>query len=267
MFWKIYNEDNIFGDLTSDSIIPEGTEARGKIVAKEDGVLAGSSYIVEKLKKLNLEAEGMKDGAHFKKGNVVMEIRGDAREILKAERTVLNILGRMSGIATKTMRIVEKVKEINPHVRVACTRKTLWGYLDKIAVKIGGGDTHRWNLGDMVMIKDNHLSLISLDEAMERLKDLSFTKKIEVEADSEELALKAAELGADIVMLDNMSPEEVCRIAEKLKGKYNVLVEVSGGITEENIEKYARCNVDIISMGALTHSARSINFSMEMERV
>lgn len=267
MFRILYEEDSMFGDITSDNIIPENMQAVGKIIAKEDGILAGSSYITKNLKKLGIEAKGMRDGTPFDINDVVIEVRGNAREILRAERTILNILGRMSGIATKTRKIVNEVKKINPNVRIACTRKTLWGYLDKIAVKIGGGDTHRWNLGDMVMIKDNHLALVSMEDAMNKLKDLSFTKKIEIEVESEEDAIKAARLGADIIMLDNMEPKEVCRIAKGLKEKYDVLVEVSGGITEKNVKDYAKCNVDVISMGSLTHSARSLNFSMELVKL
>lgn len=263
MFWHLYNEDMKFGDITSEVIIPKDMKARAMVIAKEDCILAGTQYIAQELHRLYLETKCKEDGSEVKKGDVVMELSGNARQILGVERTILNILGRMSGIATETRKVVEKVKKINPKIRVSATRKTLWGYLDKIAIRIGGGDPHRWNLGDMVMIKDNHLALIPLEEAIKKAKKVSFTKKIEVEVEKEEDAIKAAELGADIILLDNLSPEEVCTLARKLR-KYPVLIEVSGGITPENVEEYAKCDIDIISMGYLSHSVRSIDFSLEI---
>ena len=264
MFWKMYNEDNIFGDITTENIIPKDLNIKAKIIAKEECILAGIDYIVENLKKLDIETKGRKDGEFANKGDTILILTGSARAILRAERTVLNILGRMSGIATETKKIVEKVRKINPEVRIACTRKTLWGSLDKRAVEIGGGDTHRWNLGDMVLIKDNHIKLVGLEEAIRRAKKVSFTKKIEVEVESEKDAIKAAKMGVDIIMFDNMTPDEVCRIAEKL-GKYNILLEVSGNINPGNVIDYAKCSIDIISMGYLTHSSRAINFSLEVD--
>ncbi len=266
MFRILYGEDTIHGDVTSEAIIPGDMEAEGIIIARERCVLAGMEYLRENLTGMGFEVEGLRDGEWVDSGTEVMRIRGNAREILKVERTVLNILGRMSGIATETRRVVEKVQKINSKVRIAATRKTLWGYLDKKAVEIGGGDTHRWNLGDMVMIKDNHIALVGLEEAVKRAKRVSFTKKIEVEVESEEEAIRVAELGADIIMLDNMTPEEVCRISKKLR-KYPVIIEVSGGITPENVVDYAKCDVDVISMGYLTHSAKSVNFSLELRRL
>ncbi len=266
MFWLLYDEDMEHGDITSETVIPAEMNARARVVARERCMLAGAEYLAENLRALELEVTTLKDGTEVDEGTVVMKIQGNARRILSVERTLLNILGRMSGIATETRRIVEKVRRINPRIRIAATRKTLWGYLDKIAVKTGGGDTHRWNLGDMVMIKDNHLALVSLEDAIKSAREtVSFTKKIEVEVECEEDAVKAAELGADIILLDNLSPEEVCILARKLR-KYPVLIEVSGGITPDNVEDYARCDVDIISMGYLTHSAKSVNFSLEIEK-
>jgi nicotinate-nucleotide pyrophosphorylase (carboxylating) len=264
MFEKLYDEDMIFGDLTSRLIIPKDMKAKGIVVAKERCMVAGIDYLEEKLMQKNIQVRKFVDDGDFvNERTEVMEIQGSAREILSVERTVLNILGRMSGIATLTNEIVEKVKRINPNVKIAATRKTLWPYLDKIAVEIGGGDPHRWNLGDMVLIKDNHIALVGLEEAIRRAKKASFTKKIEVEVESMEDAIKAAQMGVDIIMLDNFEPEEVCKIAEKIRD-YGVLIEVSGGITPDNVEDYAKCKIDIISMGFITHSARSINFSMEI---
>ncbi len=265
MFRTLLDEDTVFGDITSELVIPSDMNATARVIAKEPCVLAGSSYVAENLLSMGFEVVSEEDGSMVNPGDVVMEIRGNARRLLSVERTVLNILGRMSGIATETRRIVEMVRRVNPKVRVAATRKTLWGYLDKIAVEIGGGDTHRWNLGDMVMIKDNHINLVGFEEAIRRAKKASFTKKIEVEVENAEFAIKAAEMGADIIMLDNIRPEEVCDIARRLRS-YGVIIEVSGGITPENILDYARCDIDVVSLGYLTHSVRSVNFSMDVRR-
>ena len=264
MFEKLYQEDMIFGDLTSDLIIPKDLDAIAKVIAKEDCILAGIDYLESKLKKFGLRVKKFaNDGKKAESGKVVMEIEGNAAKILSVERTLLNILGRMSGIATLTREMVNKARKVNPKVRIAATRKTLWGYLDKLAVEIGRGDPHRWNLSDMVLIKDNHIALVGLEEAIKRAKSASFTKKIEVEVENEEDAIKAAELGVDIIMLDNFLPEEVCKIAKKLR-QYNILIEVSGGITPQTLEDYAKCDVDVISMGFITHSAMSKDFSLEV---
>ncbi len=262
MFWKMYQEDTIFGDITSE-IIPKDLNVEGIVIAMEPCVVAGTSYVCENVKKIGLECDCLEDGAEVSAGREILKISGNARKVLGVERTVLNILSRMCGIATETKRIVKKVREINPRLRIAATRKTPWGYLDKLAVKIGGGDPHRWNLSDMILIKDNHIKLIGLEKAIELAKKISFTKKIEIEVENEKQALKAAEMGTDIIMLDNLSPDNACRVAKKLR-KYGVIIEVSGGITPENVEKYAKCDVDVISMGYLTHSARAINLSMDI---
>ncbi len=266
MFRILLEEDAIFGDVTSELIIPEGMRAEASIVAREPCVLAGAAYLKENLEGMGLEIRALPDGSAVGAGEIVMEIRGNARKILMVERTTLNILGRLSGIATETRRVVEKVREINPRVRIAATRKTLWGRLDKMAVIAGGGDPHRWNLGDMIMIKDNHIALVGFEEAIMKAKKASFTKKIEVEVESEEHAIRAAELGVDIIMLDNMPPERVCTIAKRLR-EYGVIIEVSGGINYENMDSYAKCDIDVMSLGYITHSVRSVNFSMEIGRI
>ncbi len=266
MFEKLYQEDMIFGDLTSGLIIPQDLNAIADVIAKEECILAGIDYLESKLKNFGLRVKKYEDdGEKVERGKVVMEIEGNAAKILSVERTLLNILGRMSGIATLTREMVDKARKVNPEVRIAATRKTLWGYLDKLAVEIGGGDPHRWNLADMVLIKDNHIALVGLEEAIKRAKGASFTKKIEVEVENEKDAIKAAELDVDIIMLDNLSPEEVCKISKKLR-RYRVLIEVSGGITPETLGDYAKCDVDIISMGFITHSAKHINFSLEIKK-
>jgi nicotinate-nucleotide pyrophosphorylase (carboxylating) len=187
---------------------------------------------------------------------------------------MLNLLSRMSGIATATRRLVEKLDKIKAAAKIAATRKTALGlgYFDKKAVQVGGGDPHRLRLDDMILIKDNHVAIAgSVDEAVKRAKQAaSFSKKIEAEVTSVADALKAAEAGADIVMLDNFSPKQVGEAVGAFKkagffGK--VLLEVSGGITEQNLLEYASAQVDIISMGALTHSVKAVDVSLEIVKV
>jgi len=214
------------------------------------------------------------DGESVNPGDTLIEIEGSARAILSGERTALNIVGRMAGIATAVAEAQRIASEANPTVRVAATRKTLPGLreLDKKAVSLGGGDTHRLRLDDCVLIKDNHLELVpSIMEAVSRAKErVSFTKKIEVEVKSLSEAEDAAEAGADIIMFDNMSPEEIriCLDALKEKGLHiGRLFEASGGITHENLIEYSSSGVDIVSMGSLTHSVRSLNIKLEIEMV
>ena len=265
-------EDVGFGDITSQLIVPEDVEAVAEVVAKETGILAG----VEEA-RLALELLGarvvwsMEDGSSIRPGDVVLRAEGPARALLAAERTALNFLMRMSGIATATAELVELAKRARPGVRVAATRKTAPGlrFFDKKAVEIGGGDTHRLRLDDCVLIKDNHVAVVgSVAEAVRRArKAVSFTKKIEVEVSTPEEAVEAARAGADIIMLDNFPPEEVERAIELLEEaglRSSVIVEVSGRIGPDNIADYAPKGVDIISSGYLTHSARALDFSMRV---
>ena len=265
-------EDVGFGDITSQLIVPEDVEAVAEVVAKETGILAG----VEEA-RLALELLGarvvwsMEDGSSIRPGDVVLRAEGPARALLAAERTALNFLMRMSGIATATAELVELAKRARPGVRVAATRKTAPGlrFFDKKAVEIGGGDTHRLRLDDCVLIKDNHVAVVgSVAEAVRRArKAVSFTKKVEVEVSTPEEAVEAARAGADIIMLDNFPPEEVERAIELLEEaglRSSVIVEVSGRIGPDNIADYASKGVDIISSGYLTHSARALDFSMRV---
>ncbi len=267
---RFIEEDAPFGDVTSEAVIPEGTKARAVIIAKQDGVIAG----VEEAKAL-FEHFGVKvsvrkrDGEEVRKGDIILELEGDARAILLVERTALNVMGRMSGIATEVRRLVEKVKAVNPKVRVAGTRKSLLRPIDKRAILIGGGEPHRFSLSDAILIKDNHLALVPLEEAIRRAKEFSVYKVVEVEVESLEDALKAAKVGADVVMLDNMTPEEIERTIEALRRedlRDRVKIEVSGGITPENIEEYARLDIDVISLGYLTHSVKNFDVSLEITK-
>ncbi len=264
-------EDLGFGDITTDSIIDESVKSRAYITCNEEAVIAGMEEAAKVFTVLGCEVDPLeRDGSLVKKKTPVLQIIGSSRAILKGERTALNILSRMSGIATATQRALMIAKRGNPKIRVACTRKTAPGlrYFDKRAVELGGGDTHRLRLDDCVLIKDNHLIMKSVKEAIKMIKErVSFTKKIEVEVENLEQAIEAVEAEANIVMLDNMNPKEITSVLKELEKKglrKRVLIEASGGIDLDNIIKYAKTGVDIISMGSLTHSVNAIDLSLEI---
>ena len=265
-------EDIGFGDLTSSLLIPEELEAVAEVVAKEEGILAGVLEASLAFELLGAEVlEAAEEGSRVRPGDVVMRVRGPARALLAAERTALNFLMRMSGIATATHAMVEEARKANPEVRVAATRKTAPGLraFDKRAVEVGGGDTHRLRLDDCILIKNNHLALVGdVGEAVRKAREMaSFTKKVEVEVRSPEEAVEAARAGADIIMLDNMTVEEVREALRRLEEeglRSRVLVEASGRIGLEEAADYAGAGVDIISSGFLTHSARALDFAMRV---
>ncbi len=255
----------------SSTLVPEA-DAKASVIAKEDCIISGLREAEEILSYFCLEAEPLYDEGEFvPAGSAVLSVRGSARSILQSERLVLNFLGRMSGISTLTRECVLKVERIAPGVRVACTRKTTPGFraYEKRAVFLGGGDPHRFNLSGAVLIKDNHIRLMGLEEciAMAR-KRASFTQKIEVEVEGLDQMQRAAEMSVDIIMFDNMDPEEIERGVEILKKngqRSRLVLEASGGITLDNIEAYASTGVDVISLGWLTRNARWIDLSMEMD--
>ena len=265
---RFLEEDVPFGDVTSEAVIPENLEAEAVIISKQDGVIAGLEEAKALFEHFGVKVElKAKDGDEVKKGTVVTKLKGNARKILLVERTALNIMGRMSGIATQTRKLVEKIRIVSPKVRVAGTRKTLLKPLDKKAILIGNGEPHRFSLSDAILIKDNHLALVPLEEAIKRAKTFSVYKIVEVEVESLEDALKAAKAGADVIMLDNMTPEQIKEVLEALKHegfRDKVKIEVSGGITEENIQDYAKLDIDVISLGALTHSVKNFDVSLEI---
>lgn len=270
---RLVYEDIGFEDLTTQALIPPSMIIRGRIVAQEEGVVAGLELASTIFREFSIQTSLKKqDGDWVAPWEVLMEVEGEARSILSVERTALNLLMRMSGIATLTHSIIEMVREVNPTVIIAGTRKTTPGlqFFEKDAIRVGGGDTHRYRLDDAVLIKDNHLALVgSVTEAVERArKHASFTKKIEVEADTLDQALQAAQAGADIVLLDNMSPDQIRTVLSLLKDgglRDKVLVEASGGINPDNIMAYAKLEVDVISTGYITHSARSLNLNLELD--
>ncbi|MBS7611540.1 carboxylating nicotinate-nucleotide diphosphorylase [Candidatus Bathyarchaeota archaeon] len=265
-------EDLGFGDITSDLLIPRGLKAKGVIVAKERGIVAGVEEAEMLFKHFGVNVKiNRRDGNVVNPGDVIIEVEGEARSILMVERTVLNIMMRMSGIATETKALVEKIRKAGLNVKIAATRKTAPGLraLDKKAVIIGGGEPHRLRLDDAILIKDNHIALVgSVKEALQRAREnVSFVKKIEVEAKTLSEALEASESGADIVMLDDMKPEQIREVVQYLKNKGlygKVLLEASGGINPSNVIEYASTGVHVISLGYLTHSAKALDMSLEI---
>nr|MDO8133797.1 carboxylating nicotinate-nucleotide diphosphorylase [Candidatus Njordarchaeum guaymaensis] len=267
-------EDVGFGDITSNSIIPTSLHAEAAIIINSDGVVAGvreSSYIFQ---IAGIEVvDQVDDGVQARNGQEILRVRGAARSILTVERTALNILMRMSGIASLTHSLVEEARSVNPKIRIACTRKTTPGFrlFEKRAVELGGGDTHRLRLDDAILIKSNHIATVGgVEEAIKRAKlNASFTKKIEVEVTSLDQAVKAAKLEPDILMLDNMSPHEVAEVTKRLREmglRDKLLVEVSGGVAPDTLKTYAKTEVDIISMGMLTHSAKALNINLKITK-
>ena len=259
-------EDMPAGDITSENIVPVDAVSRAWIVAKEEGVLAGIFVAEKVMKKIDPAvsfAIYRKDGQKVAKRDKIAALKGPAVSLLKGERTALNFLQRMSGIATTTSRYV-KVLE-GKKTKILDTRKTTPGlrHLEKYAVRMGGGDNHRFSLSDMVMIKDNHIKIVgSISEAVKLArKKIKPGIKIEVEAADKEQAEEALECGADIVMLVNMSIDRMRQVMKSLRGR--IPVEVSGNVTLSRASKIADLGVDFISVGALTHSYMSLDISME----
>ncbi|MFW6064484.1 MAG: carboxylating nicotinate-nucleotide diphosphorylase [Candidatus Natronoplasma sp.] len=265
---RAIDEDIGSGDITTENIIEGDKKGEGVMIAKEKGVVAGLE-VAEKVfemidKSLKFEAK-KDDGEEVKKGEILAVIRGDIESILKAERLALNFLQRMSGIATKTRRYVDKVRGYD--VRVTDTRKTTptLRYFEKWAVRLGGGHNHRMGLYDAVLIKDNHIkSAGGIGEAIGRiLEKIPHTTKIEVEVESISGVKEALKNKADIIMLDNMSLEIMEKSVELIGD--SAVTEASGGITLENIEEVAKTGVDVISVGALTHHIESIDIGLDIK--
>jgi len=274
MIRKLIKEDMGFEDITTNALIRGGMEAEAEIISRDDGIIAGVEIAKITCDDFNLEFEAYKiDGDMVEEDEIVFSMKGDARHILLIERTLLNLMMRMSGIATLTYEIVEKARRCNPNIIIAGTRKTTPGlqWWEKQAIHIGGGDTHRFRLDDCAMIKDNHISLIGdLEEAIKKVKSyISFTKKIEVEVESVEDAILAASCGVDIILLDNMEPAMIENVIDALKKdnlRDKVILEASGGIKPDNICDYAATGVDVISMGFITHSTPVLDLSLEISR-
>ncbi len=272
---RFVEEDVGHGDVTVLHTIPQGTVVEARVIAKENGMIAGVEETLALSDAFGLKARAVvKDGSKVALGTETLLIEGDAITLLTVERTMLNLFSRMSGIATHTNRLVEMVRRAGYKTAVAATRKTALGlaYFDKKAVMIGGGDPHRYGLDDMILIKDNHLAISGgVRSIVRRARErASFSKKIEVEVSRLSDVLEAAEAGADIVMLDNLAPEKIEEAVQLLKRKKlrsKILIEASGGITERNILRYAATGVDIVSLGEITQSARALDMSLEVVRV
>ncbi|RQG91134.1 carboxylating nicotinate-nucleotide diphosphorylase [Natrarchaeobius halalkaliphilus] len=240
-------------------------ETTGRLVAKESGILAGLEAATAVFDYLDVTVrDHVRVGSHVDAGDEILSVEGSARDVLRGERLVVNLVGHASGIATATHAAVDAARTESTDVRIAATRKTTPGLrgLEKRAVVAGGGDTHRLDLSHMVMVKDNHVSEMGLEGAISHFRErVSFATKIEVEVEAVDDAPRAAEFGADIVLLDNMTPEETAAAADALSEYETVLAEASGGIALEDVAEYAATGVDVISMGSLTHSASSLDLS------
>jgi len=265
---RFLDEDIGYCDITTEALRMGGT-VKARIFARSDCIVSGAAEVSAIFHMLGVEIESvMKDGNKAKNNETVLSLHGDIAGILSGERVALNLISRMSGIATLTGNLVDRCRMINPSVRIACTRKTTPGlrYFEKKAVMAGGGDPHRWGLDDAILIKDNHLARMpSITEAVRMARDSGFTRKVEIEVEDHEQAMEAAKAGADIIMLDNFPPGGAARSFRMLKEEHpNTIIEVSGGIRPENIKEYAPC-ADVISLGWLTHSVKAIDFSLDIE--
>lgn len=244
-------------------------ETTGRLVAKAIGIAAGLDAAIAVFEYLDIATERQaKTGESIESGDTVLTVEGPVRDVLRGERVAVNIAGHASGIATKTRQAVAAARANDSDVRIAGTRKTTPGLrgIEKRAIVAGGGDTHRLDLSHMVIVKDNHIAEMGLEPAIEHFREqASFTTKIEVEVEQPADAPRAAAAGADIVLLDNMSSVEIDAAVEQLReADADVLTEASGNITISDIPGYAATGVDIISMGALTHSAGVLDYSFQM---
>jgi len=279
-------EDLGKGDVTTEALIPSDQKGTGFVLAKEEGILAGTGAAKQVFHRVDPELKVeilLKEGVRVKPGNKVAKVSGSITSILKAERVALNFLQRLSGIASETHRYVARVEGLP--VRIKDTRKTTPGLrlLEKYAVRVGGGVNHRMNLSDGILIKDNHLVALrsqglnineiiakarqnapsSLRGAKRRSNLRARQIQVELEVRTISEALEAVKAGADIVMLDNMNLEDIRKAVKSIRGR--ALIEASGGITLDNVRAVAETGVDFISIGALTHSAKVLDISLELE--
>ena len=269
---KALEEDQAFNDPTTSAIIPPDLNGLAVIRSKADGVLVGVQVSLEVFRRLDpqLQTEALlKDGAILSQGDPIARVEGRAGSILRGERTALNFLQRMSGIATETSRYVKAVQGLK--AKIVDTRKTVPGlrYLDKYAVRAGGGMNHRLNLADGILVKDNHIAALRSqgsglkETAKIAIERAPHTIKVEVEVTNLEELQEALEAGTHIIMLDNMSLENMRRAVEMVNGK--AVVEASGGINLETVRAVAETGVDFISVGGLTHSVKALDISVDLE--
>ena len=271
---EFIQEDCIFNDVSS-KIIPENAKTTAKIIVKSRGYVSGLDVLKILYRILNLSVTFLKkDGDLVNNQDIILELEGNTRDILLGERTGLNLLSHMSAITTTARKFVEIIKDSGKNVKIACTRKTIPGLriFEKMAAEIGHADTHRFSLDDMILLKDTHLRYYkgNIEQLLKDMKKkASFTKKIEIEVENVEDALIAAENGADIIMLDNFSPEGVEDAINSLKKqnlRYKVLIEISGGITPDNVLDYLLSEPDIISSGLITQfPSENVDFSLRFD--
>lgn len=259
-------EDVTNEDVSTACILRERKEGEADLLCKQDGVIAGLPVFARVFAILDDKTEVTffaKDGDHVKKGQKLAQVRGDMRAILTGERTALNYLQRMSGIATYTANVVRLLE--GSSLRLVDTRKTTpnMRIFEKYAVRIGGGGNHRYNLSDAILLKDNHIGAAGgVRQAIAKAKAYApFTMKIEVETETLDMVKEAVEAGADIIMLDNMTHEQMKQAVALIAGR--AVVEISGNVTAENIEKLKDIGADIVSSGALTHSAPILDVSLK----
>lgn len=262
-------EDVGEGDITTNATVKEDIKATAEVVAREDGVLAGLEAVVQLLEHAGLEHKTyFGDGDELKEGYVILEVSGNARKMLSVERLILNILMRMSGIATLVNKLSKKAEPYG--VKIAGTRKTTPGFrqFEKKAIGIGGGWPHRQSLDDAFLIKDNHVEVAGLEDAIKKVKESGISNTVEVEVSMAEDAMKACRVGVDIVMLDNMTPETIEKTINGLEEaglRDSVKIELSGGITPENLDTFLIFRPDFISMGALTTDAKWLDMNMRIK--
>jgi nicotinate-nucleotide pyrophosphorylase (carboxylating) len=254
-------EDLGHHDVTND--VPG--ETTGRLVAKVSGAFAGGEAAAAVFEYLGIDVvDVVADGTRIETGDVVLRVEGATRDMLRGERVAVNVAGHASGVATKTREAVDAAREVSETAEIAATRKTTPGLrgVEKRAIVAGGGDTHRLDLSHMVMVKDNHVAEMGMEDAVAQFREkASFATKIDVEVEDPGDAPRAAAAGADIVLLDNMTPAETSEAVDLLAEYDGVLAEASGGITVETVPEYAETGVDVISMGSLTHSAETLDLS------
>ena len=260
------NEDVGTGDITTETTIPADKTASGRFIAKEDMIICGIDVAELVFRTVDASISfnaNFKDGDKVCKGDVIATVNGNARNVLTAERTSLNLMQRLTGIATRTHEAVKCVE--GTKAKITDTRKTTPGLrvLEKYAVRAGGGTNHRFNLADGILIKDNHIAVSGgiKNAVANARKAAPHTLKIEVEVETKEQLAEALEAGADIIMLDNMSNELMSECVKIIDGR--ALVEASGNMGDRNLKEVADCGVDLISIGALTHSVRSLDISLK----
>jgi len=265
----LLSEDVGLGDITA--AITPNRRVSAEIVCKQDGYISGVHELKVLFKHHRIKAVAhVKDGSKVSCGQRIMSLYGWSRDILPVERTALNLLSRMSGVTTLTRSYVDELRKVSKTCKIAATRKTSPGlrYFEKKAVVLGGGVTHRFGLYDMILLKDNHMVLFDNDvrKALAAAADSKVKSRVEIEVTSSADAVLAADLGADMVMFDNMSPAEIREAIDEMRWRglrKRVLLEVSGGVNMKTIRQYGRLGVDWISIGRITHSATAIDYSIE----